>query len=52
MKICNCGHTHCCHASKNTEIIEAADDDGAKTGRKFQRETCAECGQWISDTPV
>ncbi len=43
---CECGHVHCCH--KETLKKPMVDEE---SGRPFTRESCAECGIWLSDEP-
>ena len=49
MKICKCGHRHCCHGVQKVKEMYVTNDYGKKY--KFARIYCAKCGFWLSDTP-
>jgi len=46
MKKCKCGHVHCCHENRIEEEIQTIE---RARPCKFTRESCADCGDWLTD---
>ena len=50
MNKCECGHEHCCHETRKTEIIKTENEYGNTI--IFKRTSCLDCTSWLSDEPI